>query len=70
MDPLENDRIERQEKVKQTIDKSHVDADREDDRLREQQTKWSRDILLQQLSKIDFDLFLLSVDAPVLRSPA
>lgn len=70
MDALENDRIERQEKVKQTINKSYVNADGQDDRLCEQQTKRTRNILLQQLSKIDFDFLLLGMDAPVLRSPA
>lgn len=68
MDLLKDNRIERQEKVQQTINESHVNADSQNDRLRKQKSQRARHVLLQQFSKVDFDLFLFSVDAPILRS--
>lgn len=38
MDLLKDNRIERQEEIKQTVDESHVDADSQNDGLREQET--------------------------------
>lgn len=70
MDLLEDDRVECQKEVKQTIDESHVDADGQNDGLCEQQAKRPRHVLLQELSEVNFDLFLLRVNAPVLRSPS
>lgn len=51
-----------------TVDESHVDTNQQHDRLTDQHTQWSAEVLLYQLSKIHFNFFLLGVYAPVLGS--
>lgn len=46
MDLLKDNRIKCQEEVKQAIDESHVNADSQNDRLREQKSQRARHVLL------------------------
>jgi hypothetical protein len=63
--PLEDYRIEGQKQIEYAVHERHVDANSQDDRLREQKSQWARDVLLKQFTKINLDLFLLSMYAPI-----
>jgi hypothetical protein len=70
MYPLEHNWIKRQEQVEYPVNESHVHAHSQDDRLGIQKPQRSRQVLLEEFSKVDFDFFLLGVDAPVACSSA
>jgi hypothetical protein len=70
MYPLEDNRIKRQKQVEYAIDKRHVHAHSQDNRLRDQKSQWTRQVLLEKFSQVDFDFFLLGVDAPIACSSA
>jgi len=62
----EDNRVGGKQQIKHTIDESNVERDEKDDRLGEEQPERTGQVLLDQLSKVNFDLLLFSVDSPVL----
>lgn len=65
MYPLEHDRIKRQKQVENAVDERHVQANRQYNWLRVQKPQRPRQVLLKKFAKVNFDFFLLGVDAPV-----
>lgn len=70
MHSLKDNRVSRQEKVKQAVDERHVDTEQKDDRLGHQDSQRAAEILRHQFSEIDLDFFLLGMDSPVLCTAA
>ena len=68
MYPLEHNRIKRQKQVENAVDERHVQANRQYNWLRVQKPQRPRQVLLKKFAKVNFDFFLLGVDAPVARS--
>src|SRR4051812_48327971 len=49
---------------------TYVDRYKKNDGLLEQDAKWSADVFGHQLLQVDFDFFLLCMDAPIASEPA
>lgn len=69
VDLLEDNGIGSHEEVEQTVDEGHVYTQGQDDRFGEQDLNGPSQVLLQQFSEVNLDLFLLGVNAPVLGPP-
>ena len=65
MNLLKDDRIGGEKQVEEAVDEGHINTEKQDDRLSNKEPQRSAEILSNELAKIDFDLFLLSMDPPV-----
>lgn len=61
-----DERIGGKEEIQDAINKTHVDGEGENDGFGKEETHGTRQVLLNELLEVDFDFFLLGVDAPVL----
>lgn len=66
MDTDENQGVCGKEKVEQPINEAHVNGEKQDDGLREEESQGTGEILADELAKVDFDFLLFGVNAPVL----
>lgn len=66
---LEDDRIRCQEQVEKPVDEGHVDTQEQDDRFCDEEAQWTAKVFRDEFAEVDFDFFLLRMDAPVQSSP-
>ena len=66
MNPLEDNRVEGQEKVEQTVHERHVDAEGEHDWLGNEHSHWAAQVFLDEFAEVNLDFFLFGVNAPIL----
>lgn len=67
---LKHQWVGRQEEVQEPVDEGHVDTEQQHNSLSDQHLQRPGEILLDQLSEVDFNFLLFGMDAPVLRPAA
>lgn len=65
VDAVEDDRVGGHEEVEQAVEEGHVEAEEEEDGLRDEHAERAAEVLADELGEVDLDLLLLGVDAPV-----
>ena len=65
VDTLEDHGVGRQEEVENSVNEGHVDGEKGDNGLAEEQTHGTREVLLDKLLEVNLDLLLLGVNTPV-----
>ena len=62
---LKDEGVGGKEEVEEAVDEGHIERDEQDDGFGEKNPDRARDVLCEEFLDVDFDFFLLGVDAPV-----